>query len=62
MLTDDCVTQGEVDKLVEQLPKEHREAVARVISIASQGSLCASSPRLALAYCHYLASLLAVID
>ncbi|KAL3156848.1 hypothetical protein ABBQ38_001117 [Trebouxia sp. C0009 RCD-2024] len=37
--------QGEVDKLMEQLPKDHREAVARVISIASQGSICTSSPR-----------------
>ncbi|DBA65827.1 TPA: hypothetical protein ACH3X2_002859 [Trebouxia sp. C0005] len=39
-------TQGEVDELLERLPKEHRQAVARVISMASQGSLCAtSSPR-----------------
>ncbi|KAL3132628.1 hypothetical protein ABBQ32_009153 [Trebouxia sp. C0010 RCD-2024] len=37
--------QGEVDKLMEQLPKDHREAVARVISIASQGSICTSTPR-----------------
>ncbi len=41
-----CAVQGEVDELLEQLPKEHREAVARVISMASQGSPCAaSSPR-----------------
>lgn len=41
-----AVVQGEVDELLERLPKEHREAVAHVISMASQGSLCASaSPR-----------------
>jgi len=40
------LVQGEVDELLERLPREHREAVARVITIASQGSLCApSSPR-----------------
>ena len=40
------VVQGEVDELLEQLPRGHRQAVARVISLASQGSLCApSSPR-----------------
>ncbi|DBA93644.1 TPA: hypothetical protein ACH3X3_013719 [Trebouxia sp. C0006] len=39
-------TQGEVDEVLERLPREHREAVAQLISIASQGSLCApSSPR-----------------
>ena len=40
------LVQGEVDELLERLPREHREAVARVITIASQGSLCAPfSPR-----------------
>ena len=59
-MTDWCVMQGEVDKLMEQLPKEHREAVARVISIASQGSLCASSPRSAVVPCCYFASIASV--
>lgn len=48
MIGDWLMAQGEVDKLMEQLPKDHREAVARVISIASQGSICTSSPRSAL--------------
>ncbi len=40
------VVQGEVDEVLERLPREHRQAVAQLISMASQGSLCApSSPR-----------------
>ena len=37
------VVQGEVDEVLERLPREHREAVARVISIASHGRLSAPS-------------------